>query len=485
MMGERQNGPWLGWKVPRPAPRQILWRLLPSPFARALGYTDTDAVIPKPHVTSWLNGLRGVAALIVVNMHVTESSYNFIHEPYGLGEDGKRHLIQLPIVRLLCAGHFMVAVFFVISGYALSHGPLELAHSGRAGEAASLLASGTFRRAPRLFLPVLPVLAASAVPQRLGAWYPRASSRAPEPAPASAWRQLVAADRELVHVVHGYGGQAPVSLPQAWTLSVECTGSFVVFAACLALRRASCRARVACVLLLVAWLAHADEWAKCMFLCGMAIADTSIARRRRAEEAAGGAAPLLPSHDGEKAPSPPASRDGGHDGPKRIPGRAPAATSRLETAGWYAVLLLSLLLGGWPAGGNVDAVAPYSWAARLLGGPDPMTSRLALGAASVLLVAALDRLPAARRPLDSRAALYLGEISYGLYLCHILVARTSLSFGLRLELERRWGGGLAAWAAVLFGVALPGAVWLGDLHWRLVDKKCVRFTRWLAERVGV
>lgn len=76
MLWERRNGPLLGWRLPRPVPRQILWQLLPSFVAKALGHVDKNAVIQKPHETSWLNGLRGVAALIVVNMHVTEASDN-------------------------------------------------------------------------------------------------------------------------------------------------------------------------------------------------------------------------------------------------------------------------------------------------------------------------------------------------------------------------------------------------------------------------
>ncbi|KAL8353963.1 hypothetical protein RB601_003697 [Gaeumannomyces tritici] len=510
MLGERRSGPWLGWRLPRPALRQILWRLLPSPLARALGYVDADAAIPKPHATSWLNGLRGISALIVVNMHITESSYNLFHQAYGLSEDGKLHLVQLPLVRLLLAGHFMVSIFFVVSGYALSLGPLELAHSGRSGEElASRLGSSSFRRIPRLFLPVIPVLAATMVPRRLGAWYPFAASRAPSPA-APSWAGLVAsAGAEFISMVHGLDPSALVSMSQSWTLAAECASSFVVFSACLALRRASCRNRAACVALLAAWLGYVKEWQTCMFLCGMVIADTGIARRRRrrAEEGVAaaaasavdnGAAPLLlPGHDEEKALPPSTSADGGGSGgggggPRRLAAAPAATTTRLETAGWSAVLLLALLLGGWPLAPNAFDAAPYSWPVRLLGLPGPLVVRYILAAGSVLLVAALDRLPAAaRRPLDSRPALYLGEISYGLYLCHMLAARTSLSIGLRVELERRWGGAhgtwgrLAAWAVVMFGVALPGALWLGDLHWRFVDKKCVRFSRWLAERVGV
>lgn len=427
----------------------------------------------------------------------------------------------------------MVTVFFVISGYALSYGPLETIHDGRAAEAASRLGSATFRRAPRLFLPVLPVLVATAVPQWLGLYYGDMRAREPSAGEGSFWRQLGASEADLVRLMHRNGGELQVSLPQAWTLDLECSGSFLVFAACLALRRVGYRARVLCVLLVAAWLFHALEWGHCMFLCGMALADMNIARRRwrgDLEAASGGggggiggagssaAAPLLPLHDQEeKALSPLASLGHGDDGddgqqdeqdddvstrmstarPKTVYNRlaaAPAAASasasvlaRLKTAGWWTVLLLSLLLGGWPVGGgDVRDVWPYSWATWLLGGARPMTGRLALSVASVLLVASLDRLPRARRLLDSLLVRYLGEISYGLYLCHILAARTTLSQGLRIELEERWGGDkFAPWAIVLFGVVLPGAVWLGDLHWRLVDKKCVRFTRWLSEWLGV
>lgn len=73
-----------------------------------------------------LEDLRGIACLIVVNQHFT---YNFTEQIFASwGTEPQAHYItQIPIVSALWAGHAMVEVFFVISGYVLSHKPLKLA----------------------------------------------------------------------------------------------------------------------------------------------------------------------------------------------------------------------------------------------------------------------------------------------------------------------------------------------------------------------
>lgn len=50
---------------------QIFWAVLPSFVARALGHEDEGSVIPPANDTSYLNGLRGLAALFVVIYHNT------------------------------------------------------------------------------------------------------------------------------------------------------------------------------------------------------------------------------------------------------------------------------------------------------------------------------------------------------------------------------------------------------------------------------
>jgi peptidoglycan/LPS O-acetylase OafA/YrhL len=100
--------------------------------------------------TSWLDGVRGVAAFLVYIRHFAAATHPDIQ--YGFDEN-HRYIIQLPFFHLLTAGPAMVSVFFIVSGYALSWGPLHAIHSQSVESCLQRLSSATFRRAIRLFLP--------------------------------------------------------------------------------------------------------------------------------------------------------------------------------------------------------------------------------------------------------------------------------------------------------------------------------------------
>lgn len=105
----------------------VLIALLPSFFLPLIGRSTPR----KLHPTSHLDGLRGYAALFVVFDHVKGSwypRYGLLDIGYGSTPDPKENslFLQLPIIRLLHNGEGMVAIFFVVSGYALSYKALKL-----------------------------------------------------------------------------------------------------------------------------------------------------------------------------------------------------------------------------------------------------------------------------------------------------------------------------------------------------------------------
>ena len=75
--------------------------------------------------TAFLDGMRGLAAFVVFICHLTYGTFD-ITRAWGAPPDPEtqspavyRDFLRLPIVRLLYSGPPMVAIFFVVSGYAL------------------------------------------------------------------------------------------------------------------------------------------------------------------------------------------------------------------------------------------------------------------------------------------------------------------------------------------------------------------------------
>lgn len=86
----------------------------------------------KAHLTTYLDALRGWAAVIVLNSH---------HFPYK-----RAWIINQPFVRIIFGGRGMVDVFFVISGYVLSYRMLKLMRTQQAVPLLDTVVSSVFRR---------------------------------------------------------------------------------------------------------------------------------------------------------------------------------------------------------------------------------------------------------------------------------------------------------------------------------------------------
>ena len=115
-------------------PRRYMKRgalaLIPSPLQRRLAPHLSKP--PRIHPTSYLDGLRGLASLIVFAHHYTcEYVYPYVAY-YGVSADKMPSSpVQLPFVRVVYAGRPMVHIFFVISGFVLSKKPLGLVRAHR------------------------------------------------------------------------------------------------------------------------------------------------------------------------------------------------------------------------------------------------------------------------------------------------------------------------------------------------------------------
>jgi hypothetical protein len=133
--------------------------------------TRSNKAPRKLYSTSWLDGLRGVAALFVVIHHYAYTFTATSMQGWRTGEDGDHNwFFQLPLLRVVHSGRFMVAIFFVISGYVLSYRSLKLAREGKPIELLDSIASSVFRRWLRLHLPVIASTFIAFLMARANAW---------------------------------------------------------------------------------------------------------------------------------------------------------------------------------------------------------------------------------------------------------------------------------------------------------------------------
>lgn len=110
----------------------------------------------KPHPTSYLEALRGYAAFTVYVCHmVTFNAYNPSYR-------------RQPFLLILFAGPGMVALFYVISGCALSYSLLKNIRRQESASTFEGLVSSTFRRYYRLYGSTVLAIFISLVMVRVG-----------------------------------------------------------------------------------------------------------------------------------------------------------------------------------------------------------------------------------------------------------------------------------------------------------------------------
>ncbi|KAH7367663.1 acyltransferase 3 [Plectosphaerella cucumerina] len=120
----------------------------PAPTARRTGVREK---------IKCLDGLRGIACLLVFNYHFLWPWTPTIMLGYGAmppySAQPYTEWSSLPIICLLQRGRPMVAIFFAISGYVVCRHIIRAIHERRLEAAYQALASAAFRRTFRLYIP--------------------------------------------------------------------------------------------------------------------------------------------------------------------------------------------------------------------------------------------------------------------------------------------------------------------------------------------
>lgn len=427
--------------------------LIPSFLARS-----KEASVTKITETSYLNGVRGLASFLVYFQHIATEYGDWIHWGYHARPEDN-YFVQLPYVRLLYSGRFMVAIFFILSGYVLSYKPLQLSRKRDGGLLFDNLASAVFRRAPRLFLPVLPIMFLTAM---FGIYYGCYGNGRPSDgncvlSQPSLWTQFIEMSKSFETMLNPFTWDEyyPLGVPQLWTLPMEFRGSMVVFM--LVLCVGNVKAPVKIILLLSAAYGcfHYTRWDTWLFVCGIILAELRILRM---------------------------------NSPYTISTNPALLTTikLLSSAFWASILALSLFIGSWPANAACSSpgfnhLCPYT--------PSQYSTPLLqqyfwISIAAIILLLSLENFEILQKPFTTPVANYFGDISFGLYIVHFpflqTVGRYIIVKIIRCTGNSEFGYQQFPPGFFLGGILVtPIVIWIADVHWRLFDVTSVKFARWL------
>jgi peptidoglycan/LPS O-acetylase OafA/YrhL len=458
------------------------------------------------HPTSYLDGLRGVAAIIVFICHYTENHFHPLTHSYGVAPDpppdmdldlkiaggGGRgtgsgemgngsgsgdSFIQLPFVRVIFSGRPMVHIFFVISGFVLSYKPVWALHARETDKAYAALASSAFRRGLRLFGPCVVSTWMVLCLRQMGYLTPAKATLAEE-----LWKWKGAVFHQITWPWAWDRDLRPAYDIHLWTIPIEFAHSMLLFMVLLMLSRVRLRIRMAAVLGLMVYCLACGKWAGFEFLAGLFLAEVYVLRAARAKEWEG---------DSETHQN--------------------WALKSFQ----IGLILLGLFIAGWP---NHDAErtpgiryflaqTPFPFATidprapwKLMDPLAPQKFWFALSA--VATVWSLGDLGFLRRFFESPLAQYCGRISYAVYICHGPVEGLFQERLIGHPPIPEWGepgaldykpaqpamgikGLIGAETTTqltvgwLIGLWLLGplVVWAADLFWRGVDSQIVTLAR--------
>ncbi|KAF7714442.1 Uncharacterized protein PECH_002200 [Penicillium ucsense] len=443
-------------------------------------YMGAAAAPPaKLHAIAALDGLRGWACLLVFNFHFL-FTYTW-KVAVGWGFAGSNFGIhQLPFLHMLISGHIMVAIFFVISGYVLSYKPLKTIRKQSYADAFSVLASSTFRRALRLYIPSIVGLICVFIAVRLGLYNYSwgvireghtilGTNEQHPPVFVSAVKQFWDFYYTITHLMNPFDWGLFYNNynPHLWTIPVEFRCSIVLFITILATSRLVSAIRMLLVAGLIWFCMRYGRWDVVLFLCGMIMAELDLIHGTW-----------------DNLPGLTANRPDRMLHFRLLPGsKVFASVSRQKF--WIGVFILGLYLGSSPNLG-FKWTPGYMWLWKITPSTYPEPNRFPQTIGATLIVFSINRSPEIQKLFTNRLSQYLGRISYAFYIVHGPILH-SLGYSIMPTIWALTGkdsdlqyclGFFIGWC-----ICLPIAIWAGDVFWRAVDVPSVKFARWLEAQV--
>ncbi|EER28783.1 Acyltransferase family protein [Coccidioides posadasii C735 delta SOWgp] len=437
----------------------FIYAILPTAFRDAPKKTRPLAR------TAYLDGVRGLAALGVVVLHMVLGFFPNSSYAYN-GTPGRDSIFQMPFVRLLYTGQ--PTIFFLISGYVLSISTIKKCRNQAWGPLQLDLSSKIFRRMFRLYIPSI---IATFIPMFMVSFglFPDVAKfndemphhtfnmAAREP---TFFRQFWLWCKTIPPLFwpfdwENFSQNSPYAY-QLWTIPVEYRCSMILFLLHIGLSRCRSKTRLVINGIFSLYFLALDKWDVFLFVAGAFIAEVDIIREEASE------AQLPKSETGEtKLPS----------APRKYPNQ------------W--LLVGGVILGLWilsvPAADIWNAwtfAILETWAPKNYKG----IFRFWDAVGTVILVWSMTGLPSFQRFFTRRIFLYLGNISFSLYLTHTIALKFLLY-------------PIMPWLYLIFGYSTPFqyglsfaiggfltvmlSFWIADVFQRHIEEPSARFTKWI------
>lgn len=461
---------------------RLAYNLLPS-------FLQRSPSAPAKHGgIAALDGLRGLACLFVFNEH-----YVICYQE----RDSQHWINRVPFIRLWWYGKGAVYLFFVISGYVLSYKPLKQIRSRSYPEFQHTMASATLRRAFRLYLPCLVMSAIACILTSLGAFdsateifneyvnhiFLKEPPPPREPTLTRQWTLWWINYKFIICATFPFN----IDLSEfayfkyddhQWSIPVEYRCSIALFMVLIGTSRMKTAWRMLTIFIINRYLYNSGRGHAALFFGGMFIAELDLLRQSY----------LTPSAD--------------HLNSKPLPRYLQPlrrVSDRTYKWFWIAIFFLGYFMISSPVESQWDK---GNWLPHHLNGWVGSPDDFILSYGSVLTVWGVANSKELGLVFLHPAVLYLGRISYALYLVHGTVIKSLgyvwLPVTLRLAtatpadvpLDKVWWEGVTnaqATVAHILGYAVVGSVvfWMSDLFWRYVDIPVVNFARWVEKQLSV
>ena len=431
----------------------------------------TREVKKSPSRTAYLDGLRGVGALLVYCLHHQVWGHSGVKGELILenafGWDDQYYFVCFPGLRIFFSGgHFAVAIFFIISGYVLSARPLSLVQARETSRLGSHLGSALFRRWTRLYIPVVCTTFIW-----MSSWHLlriRSGNPIAQPPERTYFGEVWKWYCDFKNFSFIFQGEPwNIYNDHLWSIPMEFRGSVIVYLTLLALSQCRRNARLWCEACLIYFFLYVvDGWFCALFVMGMFLCDLDLLALK-------------------------------NDLPRSL-----NASKHLGAWFYYILFGMSLYLAGVPSiTGDLNHLrkSPGWYYLSYLKPQAFYDPRWFFRFwAATLAMISIPRIWWLKSFFESRVCQHLGRVSYGFYLVHgpILWTLGDRLYAASGRVREGHSGIVPGWINAFampnwgpFGlevnflvphlILLPFTLWVAALVTRLIDGPSVTFSQWI------